>query len=119
LLELGHAYLSNLRLPEIVQPHPRALSEQTGESTSVAVLDGPDVVYVARFAVYRIMSLAISVGTRLPAYATSMGRAILAFSPAEQIDAYLADASLQPLTALTITDPAALRAELDRVRAQG
>lgn len=119
LLELGHAYLSNLRLPEIVQPHLRALSEQTGESTSVAVLDGPDVVYVARFAVYRIMSLAISVGTRLPAYATSMGRAILAFSPAEQIDAYLADASLQPLTALTITDPTALRAELDRVRAQG
>lgn len=119
LLELGHAYLSHLELPELVQPHLQQLTERTGESASVAVLDGQDIVYVARAAVYRIMSVGIRVGTRFPAYATSLGRAILAFSPQDEVETYLATASLQPLTAHTLTDPAAIKHELARVRSRG
>ena len=71
-------------LPDIAEPHLRKLADETGESSSVAVLDGADIVYVARVAVYRIMWAAIGVGTRFPAYATAMGRAILAFGPPER-----------------------------------
>ena len=119
LLELGHTYLSGLGLPEIAQPHLRDLSEATGESTSVAVLDGDDVVYIAREAVYRIMTAAIGVGTRFPAYATSLGRAILACGSPERAEAYLSRVELRPLTAHTIVEPAALRADLRRIRRQG
>ncbi|WP_460757096.1 IclR family transcriptional regulator domain-containing protein [Myceligenerans cantabricum] len=118
-LELGYAYLSGLTLPEVAQPHLEALSEQVGESTSIAVLDGTDVVYVARVATHRIMSAAIRVGTRFPAYATSMGRAVLAGSPDAVRDDFLARAELSPLTSRTLTTPEGLRAELERVREQG
>jgi len=119
LLDLGHAYLSGLGLPEIAQPHLQRLSEVTGESTSVAVIDGSDIVYVARVAVYRIMSIAIGVGTRLPAHATSMGRAILACGSPARAEQFLAEAPLTAFTDHTITDPDALRAEFARVRSQG
>ncbi|GAB3166819.1 IclR family transcriptional regulator C-terminal domain-containing protein [Myceligenerans halotolerans] len=118
-LELGYAYLSGLTLPEVAQPHLEALSEQVGESTSVAVLDDADVVYVARVATHRIMSAAIQVGTRFPAYATSMGRAVLAGLDDDARDDFLARAELRPLTPRTLTTPDALRAELARVREQG
>ncbi|RPF19620.1 IclR family transcriptional regulator domain-containing protein [Myceligenerans xiligouense] len=118
-LELGYAYLSGLTLPEVAQPHLEALSEQVGESTSVAVLDGADVVYVARVATRRIMSAAIQVGTRFPAYATSMGRAVLSARDDEVRDDLLARTELLPLTPWTLTSPDALRAELARVREQG
>lgn len=119
LLELGHAYLSNLGLPGIVQPHLQRLADQTGESASVAVLDGLEVVYVARVVVYRIMSIAVGVGTRFPALATSMGRAILACGSPERAEAFLSDATPTPLTTHTLTDTAALGAEFARVREQG
>lgn len=118
-LELGYAYLSGLTLPEVAQPHLEALSEQVGESTSVAVLDDADVVYVARVATHRIMSAAIQVGTRFPAYATSMGRAVLAGLDDDARDDFLARAELLPLTPRTLTTTDALRAELVRVREQG
>lgn len=119
LLELGYAYLSGLSLPEIAQPHLQRLSDETGESSSVAVLDGEDIVYVARVAVRRIMAAAIGVGTRLPAFATSMGRAMLATGPAERREAFLRTATLTALTPRTIADRDGLRAEFDRVAAQG
>jgi IclR family pca regulon transcriptional regulator len=119
VLELGHAYLSSLGLPEVAQPHLKHLAEVTGESTSVAILDGGDIVYVARVSAYRIMAAAISVGTRFPAFATSMGRAILGCGPEERRERFLATAELPALTAHTITDIARLRAELVRVREQG
>jgi len=93
--------------------------EQVRESSSVSQLDGDDVVYVARVPTRRIMTVTISVGTRFPAYATSMGRVLLADKPADWLDTYLASTKLLPLTPHTIADPAALRAELDRIRAQG
>jgi len=119
VLELGYSFLSSLTLPEIAQPHLRELVEQVHESSSVSVLDGADIVYVAREPTQRIMTVAISVGTRFPAYATSMGRVLLGGLSDAQLDAFLARADLKKLTAETLTDEAALRHELERVRAQG
>ncbi|RYY48993.1 MAG: IclR family transcriptional regulator [Actinomycetales bacterium] len=119
VLGLGTAYLSGLGLPQIAQPHLEALSAQVGESTSVAVLDGTDIVYVARVATRRIMSVGIAVGTRFPAYATSMGRVLLAALDDAALDAVLERTDLRPLTPRTIHEPAELRRELERVRAQG
>lgn len=119
VLELGYAYLSSLSLPEVAQPHMEALVAQVNESSSISVLDGHDVVYVARVPTRRIMSITLSVGTRLPAYATSMGRVLLAALEPEELDVVLAAVDLQPLSAHTITDETELREVLTRVRAQG
>jgi IclR family pca regulon transcriptional regulator len=119
VLELGYAYLSSLTLPEVAQPHLERLVEQIHESSSVSVLDGTDVVYVARVPTRRIMHVSISVGTRFPAYATSMGRVLLAGLEPERLDEVLAASELRALTPETIADERRLRAELDRVRAQG
>ncbi|MFC8801775.1 IclR family transcriptional regulator C-terminal domain-containing protein [Streptomyces griseoincarnatus] len=119
VLELGYAYLSSLSLPEVAQPHLEQLAEDVGESSSVAVLDGADIVYVARVATRRIMSAAIQVGTRFPAAATSMGRAALAHLPDGEREAFLATVTLAPLTPRTITDKVLLRAELNNVQEQG
>ncbi len=119
VLELGYAYLSSLTLPEVASPHLEALAAQTRESSSVSVLDGADVVYVARVATQRIMTVAIAVGTRFPAYATSMGRVLLAGHDDDWVVEFLGSADLRPLTPYTCTDPAALHAELRRVRDQG
>jgi IclR family pca regulon transcriptional regulator len=119
VLELGYAYLSSLTLPEVAQPHLERLVEQVHESSSVSVLDGDDVVYVARVPTRRIMSVTISVGTRFPAYATSMGRVLLAGVPDEQLDATLSRADLRKLTARTITSVDLLREAIQEVRRQG
>ncbi len=119
VLELGYAYLSSLSLPDVAEPHLEALVAEVNESSSVSVLDGDDVVYVARVPVSRIMTVAISVGTRFPAYATSMGRVLLAGLPDVEQEGYLAKVTLERLTAKTVRSVSALRAELARVRAQG
>ncbi|MEV6302838.1 IclR family transcriptional regulator C-terminal domain-containing protein [Actinoplanes sp. NPDC051861] len=119
VLELGYSYLSSLSLPEVAEPHLERLVAQVRESSSIAVLDGDDIVYVARVPTSRIMRVAINVGTRFPAYATSMGRVLLAALPEPELEAYLTRAKLEPLTDRTICSPIALRAELDRVRVQG
>ena len=119
ILELGYAYLSSLTLPEVAMPHLEELVGQVRESSSVSELDGEDVVYIARVATKRIMSLTISVGTRFPAYATSMGRVLLAAQPEDWLDEYLASVSLRGLTGRTITNSAGLRRELRKIRAKG
>ncbi|GLW06036.1 IclR family transcriptional regulator [Microtetraspora sp. NBRC 13810] len=119
ILELGYAYLSSLSLPEVAEPHLERLVAEVHESASVAVLDGEDVVYVARVATTRIMRVAINIGTRFPAYCTSMGRVLLAGLPAGDLADYLERADLRRLTARTVTSATALGAELARVRAQG
>ena len=119
ILELGYAYLSSPSLPEVAMPHLEQLVEQVRESSSVSQLDGDDVVYIARVPTRRIMTVAISVGTRFPAYATSMGRVLLADRPDDWLDGYLTSVTLVPLTSHTVADPAALRAELGKIREQG
>lgn len=119
VLELGFSYLSSLSLPEIVQPHLEALSREVDESVSAAVLDGADIVYIARVPTRRIMSVRITIGTRFPAFATSMGRVLLAGLPTAAADAALAASDLAHLTDRTLTELPALNDELDGVRAQG
>ncbi len=119
VLELGYSYLSSLTLPELALPAMERLVERVHESCSMAVLDGGEVVYVARVPTKRIMSVTISVGTRFPAYATSMGRVLLAHQPSDWLDSYLARARLEPLTPRTVTDPERLREILDQVRSDG
>ena len=100
-------------------PHLEELVEQVRESSSVSELDDEDVVYIARVPTKRIMTVAIGVGTRFPAYATSMGRVLLADKPEEWLDAYLATVSLHHLTEHTITSPGGLRQELRKIKARG
>ena len=119
VLELGYAYLSALSLPEVAEPHLEALVAQVRESSSMSVLDGDDIVYVARVPTSRIMRVAINVGTRFPAYATSMGRVQLAGLSDDELTAYLERVDLRRLTAHTLATAAELRGELARIRAQG
>jgi IclR family transcriptional regulator, pca regulon regulatory protein len=119
VLELGYAYLSSMTLPEVAEPHLERLVAQVHESSSVSVLDQDSVVYVARVATSRIMRVTINVGTRFPAYATSMGRVLLAGMPAPELDAYLARAQVRPYTQRTVPSVDELRAVLERVRNQG
>ena len=119
VLELGFAYLSSLSLPELAEPHMEALVAQINESSSISVLDDTDIVYVARVPTRRIMSITIAVGTRLPAYATSMGRVLLAALPDAELEERLARIDVRPLTPRTVTSHAALRKVLDQVRRQG
>ncbi|MFF5476309.1 IclR family transcriptional regulator C-terminal domain-containing protein [Streptomyces sp. NPDC012935] len=119
VLELGYSYLSSYTLPELAEPHLEQLVARVRESSSLCVLDGDDIVYVARVPTRRIMTASITVGTRFPAYVTSVGRVILAHLPDEEVELRMEQAELKPLTDRTITSPDALRAELCRVRRQG
>jgi IclR family transcriptional regulator, pca regulon regulatory protein len=119
VLELGYSFLSSLTLPELAQPHLRELVEQVHESSSVSILDGNEIVYVARESTQRIMTVAISVGTRFPAYATSMGRVLLAGLDEDRLQAFFERVELAPLTSETVTAEEELRLELERVRRQG
>lgn len=119
VLRLGTAYLSGLGLPALAQPHLERLSAELGESTSAAVLDGAEIVYVARVATRRIMNVGITVGTRFPAFATSMGRVLLAGLDAAALDDYFGHADLTPPTAATLHSETELRSVLDQVRRQG
>ncbi len=119
VLELGYAFLSALTLPELAEPHLEHLVAEVRESSSLSVLDGDDIVYVARVPTSRIMRVAISVGTRFPAYATSMGRVLLGGLSDDELTAYLERVDLRPLTAHTLATDAELRGELARIRAQG
>jgi IclR family pca regulon transcriptional regulator len=119
VLELGYAYLSGLAMPEIAAPHLEELVAQVRESSSISVLDGDHIVYVARVPTKRIMTVAISVGTRFPAYATSMGRVLLAGMEPEELDRYLAEAVMEPFTNRTVIEPQRLREIVSEVARQG
>lgn len=119
VLRLGYGYLSSLPIWDRAQSHLRALADEVRESCSAATLDGDEIVYVARVPANRSMSITLSVGSRLPAYPTSMGRVLLAALPADDLRRYLDAVDLRPLTANTITDAQALAKELDRTRNRG
>ena len=119
VLRLGTACLASMPMPAIVQPALDALSDRIGESTSVSILDGAEIVYVARAAQRKVMSISLMPGSRLPAYCTSMGRVLLAALPEAEARARIGIAALPARTARTLTDPTAILAELARVREQG
>ena len=119
ILELGYSYLSSLSLPAIAQPRLEQLSTRVGESSSMSVLDGSDIVYVSRVPVRRIMTVSITLGTRFPAYATSMGRVLLADLPNAELDAYFAATDVERLAPRSLGTEKELRKELKQVRSQG
>ena len=119
VLELGFGYLSASRLPELALPSMEQLVRGVKESCSLSVLDGEQIVYVARVPVSRIMTVALGVGARLPAFAASMGRVLLAGLPDAQLDAWLARARFTAITPHTLNTAKALKAEVLKVRRQG
>jgi IclR family transcriptional regulator, pca regulon regulatory protein len=119
VLALGYAYLSSSTLAMRAQPLLDRLRDELHESCSLGVLEENEVYYVARAEVSRIMSIGLSVGSRLPLYCTSMGRVLLAAQPPGVQDAYLRATALLPRTAKTETDPAALRERLRSVTEEG
>ncbi|MCF8482782.1 MAG: helix-turn-helix domain-containing protein [Rhodospirillum sp.] len=118
-LRLGQAYSRSASLPAIVQPHLDSLSEETGESASVSILDGPEVVYVARASRKRVMAINLTPGSRLPAYCASMGRVLLASLPPALIKAILTARDRPAHTPRTKTALDDLMDTLARVAAQG
>jgi len=119
VLELGYSYLSSLDLTELAREPMKQLSERVNESCSMAVLDGNEIVYIARVPVRRLMSVALGVGTRLPAFATSMGRVLLAAKSDSELSRWLRDNTFRPITPHTLSKTSALKAEIMRVRRQG
>jgi PcaR/PcaU/PobR family beta-ketoadipate pathway transcriptional regulator len=118
-LSLALSALKSRELPELALPYLRELRGRTGETVNMALLDGVEVVYVARVVSDQLMSLRLYVGSRLPAYASSLGRAVLAFLPETESDRLIAESRLEKITANTIVDPRRLRAEFRRIRARG
>ncbi len=120
MLSLSHTYTASSTLSTAAQPILERMSQTFRESFSVATLDGDEIVYIARTQVpSRVMAVDLHIGSRLPAYCTSMGRVLLAYLPPEQLEAYLARAVLTPHTTRTIVSADKLRAALRNVRRLG
>jgi len=119
VLRLGFSYLSSASLPSLAQPVLERITESLHESSSLCVLEGDEIVYIARSAAKRVMSVGLSVGSRLPAFCTSMGRILLAAMPDEQLTLCLKRTSAKALTPKTITDKRVLREIVMNVRSEG
>jgi IclR family pca regulon transcriptional regulator len=119
ILTLGYSYLSSTPLTVSAQPCLNQISRTLNESCSLAVMDDNEVLYVARSATSRIMSVALNTGSRLPAYCTSLGRIMLAHMPEEQLDAYLAKVKLKAYTQCTVVSVKRLKEILDETRRAG
>ncbi|QNI38131.1 IclR family transcriptional regulator domain-containing protein [Edaphobacter albus] len=119
MLTLSHTYTASNTLSSAAQPILERMSSALRESFSVATLDGEDIVYVARTTVNRVMAVDLHIGSRLPAYCTSMGRILLAYLPPEQLEAYLSRVNLVPHTTRTVTSLEKLRMLLRNVRRNG
>jgi IclR family pca regulon transcriptional regulator len=119
ILALGHSYISSMPLATAAQPVLEHISHLLHESCSIATLDGVEIVYIARANVTRIMSIDLGVGSRLPAFCTSMGRAILANLPPEELESVLSRVEFKRYTERTITNPAKLTQALRQIRRDG
>jgi IclR family pca regulon transcriptional regulator len=118
VLKLGFSYLTSTSLPTLAQPILERVTELVHESSSLSILDGDEIVYLARSAAKRVMSVSLSVGSRLPAYCTSMGRVLLAALPDVELAAYLDRVELKGLTPKTVTDKSSMLEIIQSVRAQ-
>lgn len=119
VLDLGMSYVLSHGLWEIARPHMEALVARTGESSSIAQLDGPDIVYVARVAVPKIVTLSVTIGTRFPAMPTSLGKVLLAALPLADAERVLAEPSRSGISPRWLPDAADRAAALREVRARG
>jgi IclR family pca regulon transcriptional regulator len=123
VLDLGFSAINSMDVREISAPHLRRLSDETGHTVNLAILDGTDVVYIERCRTaqpgQREIDLNLHVGARLPAYCTAMGKAILAFVPEDRREEIIARIDFVSRGPNTITDPAEFRVELERIRLSG
>ncbi|PRZ42070.1 IclR family transcriptional regulator [Antricoccus suffuscus] len=119
IMDLGYSYLSSMELWDLAEPFLAGVSERLDETTSAAVLDGPDIVYVVRVPTHRLISNALSIGTRLPAHATSLGRVLLGALSDDELDRYLRTTKLEQFTQKTTTDPDELRAAVRADHSKG
>jgi IclR family pca regulon transcriptional regulator len=119
VLELGTAYVESLGLWDVARPHVEALVARTGASSSIAQLDGSDIVYVSRVAVPKIITLSVAIGTRFPALQTSLGKVLLAALSDERVEQVLAEPSRSGVPPRWVPDVAERTAVLRQVRAQG
>jgi IclR family transcriptional regulator, pca regulon regulatory protein len=119
VLRLGFSYLSSASLPTLAEPLLERITEAVHESSSLSVLEGDEIVYIARSASKRIMSVGLSVGSRLPAFCTSMGRVLLAAMSDEHLSSYLKNAQVRALTPKTIIEKRLLREIVIRIRTDG
>ncbi|WP_018000588.1 IclR family transcriptional regulator C-terminal domain-containing protein [Paracoccus sp. N5] len=119
ILRLGMGALAAMPLAQLVQPWLDQLSEQIGQSTSVSILDGTEIVYLARAAQRRVMSIGLMPGSRLPAHCTSMGRVLLAALPEPEARAIVERSDLTPRTRHSLTAPDEIMARIRQVRAEG
>jgi IclR family transcriptional regulator, pca regulon regulatory protein len=119
ILTLGYSYLSSTPLTVSAQPYMDQISRTLNESCSLAVLDGNNVLYVSRSSTSRIMSVALNVGSRLPAYCTSLGRAMLAYLPDDALKAYFNSVELKAYTERTVVSQKRLKEILAETREAG
>ncbi|MBD3804112.1 MAG: helix-turn-helix domain-containing protein [Thioclava sp.] len=119
VLRLGMGALASLPLPQVVQPWLDQLTDRIGQSCSVSILDGTEIVYLARAAQRRVMSIGLMPGSRLPAHCTSMGRVLLAALPQEEARARIAASDLTPRTSFSLTEPEEIMARIAQVRRDG
>ena len=119
ILSLGHAWLASTPLARSAQPVLKHLSDMLNESCSIATLDGDDILYIARASSSRIMTIDLDIGSRLPAWSTSMGRVLLSYQPEEKLNDMLTRITMIRYTPQTISSVSKLRSELKAVRQQG
>src|SRR5205085_11527227 len=119
VLDLGMAYIGSTSIWDIVRPHLQWLVGRTGESSSIAQLDGSDIVYVARVAVPKIITLAVTIGTRFPALQTSLGKVLLAELPPAELERVLAEPSRSGITPLWKPEVEERNRLLHEVRTRG
>jgi IclR family pca regulon transcriptional regulator len=119
VLEIGAAYLESMDIESLTHPHLEAMARETGDSAALSVLDGTEIVYVARASVRTLIRLEAHVGSRLPAHATSMGRVLLAGLRSERLHWYFTNAKFEALTPRTVTDIAGLAQLISETRRNG
>ena len=119
ILRIGHAWLSATPLPVLLQPHLDQLSERVGHSASASILDNTEIVYIARAAQKRVMSINLMPGSRLPAHCTSMGRVLLAALPPDEARARIERVDLTPRTPMSLSSAPEILAQIELARAQG
>jgi len=118
-LSVGLSVIRDLDLKKVAFPFLEKTSKEIGETVNLAILDGTDIVYVERIKTEQILNINLQIGSRLPAYCTSMGKAMLAFLPEDRLQEILKKMDLRPVTPYTITCKGDLRKELKKVKARG
>lgn len=118
-LDIGATFLSSLTLPQIAEPHLKQLAVDLDETASLCILDGTDVVYISRVLAPRMLSVSVNIGTRFPAWATSMGRVLVAGLPPATREAFFDGIEITKYTQHTVSSIAELRAEVERAAERG